>query len=183
MPFKLVLRIASKIKYNKASAPTTISTGNEPERNAKNTAPAPAKNSNPKIKPIENCPRTFSPQVFLKSDPDCLMEANTFLFSKIITGMTKKVKKLQAIPNKLTKIMPTIFPKGPKRSLFSILSTIIRKINPTVAEISDQTKILPTCFQAFLIPCLKVGSLPFKRICAQVINPVLKKMMMKDVMM
>ena len=65
------------------------------KRNAKTKAPTPIRLSSPKTNPMENCPRTFSPQVFLNREPECFMETNTPLFSNIMTGITKKVRKLR----------------------------------------------------------------------------------------
>ena len=129
-----------------------------------------AKTNTKKNIPIPNCPITDSPKVFLKISLDRLIEPMTPLFSKIITGIIKKVAKVHAIPiNEIIslEIHPSDF-----------LSKVF-KTKPTVADAAAHINILLIFLKELLIPSINNGSLPFNLIETQLTIATLKKIDMK----
>ena len=101
---------------------------------------------------IDPEPTILSPHVFFISDTDSFTESSTPLSSRMRTGTTKKVTRLQTPPT----IAVAIRPRIPAR-----LSMRCRMI-PTVAEMSAHARMAGRCREALAIPSPTDISLPFR---------------------
>ena len=141
-----------------------------PRRAPRTIGMMPSSASKKKIMPKPKLPMMVSPQVCLNSDALRRIDGAIPFFSKISTGMIKKVTYVQAKPM----IPAMIFPAHPARS------RIACKIIPMVAEISAQMRIRPMFWEAIRNPSATVGSPPFNRIFAHPMIAVLKKITIKN---
>ena len=104
------------------------------------------KNINPKLKLAPIC----APQVFLKRAVDFFSAVNGPMFSMTRIGSTKKLTNVHAVPSSDATNLP----------IFSFLSSMIRRIKPTVAETSAQPKMAWMRENAIEKPSPTVGSCP-----------------------